>query len=165
MVKIGTMAPDFTLESTQGKISLKDYSGKYVVLFFYPLDFTPVWSTEVPEFNRRLNEFEKLNSVVLGVSTDSVPTHNAWAQSLGGVNFPLIADYNKTLAAEYGVLMEEGISLRGTYIIDPEGTLQYININNTAVGRNVMEYLRVLKALQTKKACPVNWEEGKPTIG
>ena len=94
-----------------------------------------------------------------------MPTHNAWAQSLGGVDYPLVADYNKTLSAEYDVLMEnEGIALRGTFIIDPEGVLQYINVNNTSVGRNVMEYLRVLKALQTKKACPANWEEGKPTL-
>jgi peroxiredoxin (alkyl hydroperoxide reductase subunit C) len=112
-----------------------------------------------------LKEFEKFNAVVLGVSTDSVPTHNAWAQSLGGVDYPLISDYNKTLSADYGVLMEqEGIALRGTFIVDPEGVIQYININNTTIGRNVNEYLRVLAALQTKKACPVNWEEGKPTL-
>jgi peroxiredoxin 2/4 len=119
----------------------------------------------VPEFNRRLKEFEKYNTVVLGVSTDSVPTHIAWAQSLGGINYPLVADYNKTLAREYEVLMEDvGISLRGTFLIDPEGILQYININNTTIGRSVNEYLRVLAAMQTKKACPVNWEEGTPTL-
>lgn len=165
MLKIGEKAPDFTLESTKGEVSLSKHLGKWVVLFFYPLDFTPIWSTEVPEFNRRLNEFQKYNSVVIGANTDSVPTHEAWAKSIGGVYFPLVADYNKTLSREYEVLMEkEGIALRGTFIIDPEGNLQYINVNNTAVGRNVNEVLRVLAALQTKGACPVNWEEGDPTL-
>lgn len=165
MIRIGMKAPDFTLESTKGKISLKDFLGKWIVLFFYPLDFTPVWSTEVPEFNRRLNEFEKLNSSVLGVSTDSVPSHEAWSKSIGGVDYPLISDYNKTLSRDYEVLIEnDGIALRGTFIIDPEGFIQYININNTSVGRSVNEYLRVLAALQTKKACPVNWNPGNPTL-
>lgn len=165
MLKIGMNAPDFTLDSTKGSISLKNYSGKWKVLFFYPLDFTPIWSTEVPEFNRRLKEFEKFNAVVIGANTDSVPTHEAWAKSIGGVDFPLVADYNKTLSRDYCVLMEEeGIALRGTFIIDPEGMIRYINVNDTAVGRNINEVLRVLAALQTKKACPVNWEVGAPTL-
>jgi peroxiredoxin (alkyl hydroperoxide reductase subunit C) len=89
----------------------------------------------------------------------------AWAKSIGGVDYPLVADYNKTLSIDYGVLMEEeGIALRGTFIIDPDGFLRYINVNDTLVGRNINEVLRVLAALQTKKACPVNWEEGKPTL-
>lgn len=119
----------------------------------------------MPEFNRRLKEFEKLNGYVLGVSTDSVPSHEAWSKSIGGVDYPLISDYNKTLSRDYEVLIEnDGIALRGTFIIDPEGLVQYININNTSVGRSVNEYLRVLAALQTKKACPVNWDPGNPTL-
>jgi len=120
----------------------------------------------VPEFNRRLKDFEKLNAAVLGVSTDSVPTHNAWAKSLGGIDYPLLADYNKEVSKMYDVLMErEGIALRGTFIIDPEGKVKSININDTATGRNVGEFLRVLAALQTKSACPVNWQPGDATIG
>lgn len=120
----------------------------------------------MPEFNRRLKEFEKLNAVVLGVSTDSVPTHEAWAKSLGGIDYPLLADYNKEVSRQYEVLMEsEGIALRGTFIIDPDGKLKAISINDTVTGRNVNEYLRILSALQTKKACPVNWQPGDPAIG
>jgi alkyl hydroperoxide reductase subunit AhpC len=89
----------------------------------------------------------------------------AWAKSIGGVNFPLVADYNKTLSRDYEVLMDgAGIALRGTFIIDPEGKIRYINVNDTGVGRNINEVLRVLAALQTQKACPVNWEVGQPTL-
>ena len=167
MIRIGQPAPDFKLPSTHDKdISLSDLKGKYVVLFFYPLDFTPVWSTEVPEFNNKLKEFEKLNSTVLGVNTDSIPTHKAWIESLGGIDYPLLADYDKKVTKDYEVYLDAagGIALRGTFIIDPDGILQYYSVNNTDVGRNVNEILRVLQALQTKGACPVNWEEGQDTL-
>ena len=112
-----------------------------------------------------MKDFEKLNTVVLGVSTDSVPSHEAWSKSIGGVNFPLLSDYNKDVSKLYEVLMEnEGIALRGTFIIDPEGNLKHISINDTSTGRSVIEILRMLSALQTKKACPVNWEPGDPVI-
>ncbi len=102
----------------------------------------------------------------MGANTDSVPTHNAWAQHLGGVSFPLISDYDKKLSQTYEVLTEEagGIALRGVFLIDPDGFLQYQLIQNLSVGRNVKEVLRVLKALQTGKACPANWEEGMATL-
>lgn len=120
----------------------------------------------MPEFNRRLKDFEKFNAVVLGVCTDSVPSHEAWAKSLGGIDFPLLSDYNKEVSRDYGVLMEkEGIALRGTFIICPEGLLKHMSINDTATGRNVNEFLRLLAAMQTKKACPVNWQQGDATIG
>lgn len=167
MIKIGQPAPDFNLPSTIDKdISLKDLKGKFVVLFFYPLDFTPVWSTEVPEFNRRLDEFKRLNSTVLGVNTDSIPTHKAWIQNLGGIEYPLLADYDKSVTKAYEVFLEAagGIALRGTFIIDPDGNLQYYSVNNTNVGRNVEEIIRVLKALQVGAACPVNWDEGQDTF-
>lgn len=119
----------------------------------------------MPEFNRRLKDFEKLNAVVLGASTDSVPTHEAWAKSLGGIDYPILADYNKEVSRNYGVLMEnEGIALRGTFIIDPNGILKAMSIYGTDTGRNVNEFLRILSALQTRKACPVNWEPGDPAI-
>jgi peroxiredoxin (alkyl hydroperoxide reductase subunit C) len=112
-----------------------------------------------------LKEFEKLNSVVLGVSTDSVPTHIAWAKTIGGINYPLLSDYNKDVSRMYDVLMDtEGIALRGTFIIDPEGILKYISINDTATGRSVNEFLRILAALQTKKACPAEWKQGDATL-
>lgn len=166
MLKIGQLAPDFTAASTKGDISLSSYRGKWVVMFFYPLDFTPVWSTEIPELNRSLSEFERLNSVVLGANTDSVPTHEAWAKSIGGIDFPLLSDYDKKLSEKYGVLTEAagGISLRGVFIIDPQGVLQYLSVNNLDVGRNVKEILRLLAACQMGGACPVNWEEGQETL-
>ncbi len=113
-----------------------------------------------------LKKFEGLNSTVLGVNTDSIPSHKAWIDSLGGIDYPLLSDYDKQLSKEYGVFLDVagGIALRGTFIIDPDGILQYYSINNTSVGRNVMEFLRVLKALQTKAACPANWDEGKDTL-
>lgn len=112
-----------------------------------------------------MKEFVKLNAVVLGVSTDSVPAHEAWAKSLGGVNYPLLADYNKDVSKLYEVLMDtEGIALRGTFIIDPEGKLKNISINDTATGRSINEILRLLSAMQTKKACPVDWQPGDPVI-
>lgn len=113
-----------------------------------------------------MKDFEKFNAVVLGVSTDSVPSHEAWANSLGGIDFPMLSDYNKEVSRNYGVLMEkEGIALRGTFIIDPDGILKALSINDTSTGRNVNEFLRLLAALQTKKACPVNWQQGDATIG
>lgn len=102
----------------------------------------------------------------MGANTDSVPTHTAWAEHMGGINFPLLSDYDKQLSQTYEILTEEagGIALRGVFIIDPDGYLQYIAIQNLNVGRNVQEILRILKALQTGKACPVNWEEGLSTL-
>lgn len=103
---------------------------------------------------------------MLGANTDSIPTHNAWAESMGGIDFPLIADYDKKLSEKYGVLIDDsgGISLRGVFIIDPQGILQHISINNLDTGRNIKEILRVLAACRMAGACPVNWEEGQDTL-
>lgn len=103
---------------------------------------------------------------MLGANTDSVPTHNAWAESMGGIDFPLIADYDKKLSEKYGVLIDDagGISLRGVFIIDPQGILQHISINNLDTGRNIKEILRVLAACKMAGACPVNWEEGDEVL-
>lgn len=161
----GMMAPDFNLPSTKGDIRLSDYKGKWVVLFFYPLDFSGVCSTEIPEFNKRLNDFKALNAEVIGANTDSIYSHNAWIKDLGGIDFPIISDYNKTMARDYEILLEsDGIALRAAFIIDPDGKIRYTVVHEPVIGRNVNEILRVLAALQSGGACPVNWEPGQATL-
>jgi peroxiredoxin (alkyl hydroperoxide reductase subunit C) len=148
-----------------GKVSMSDYKDKWIVLFFYPLDFTPIWETEVPEFNRRLNDFEKFGAKVIGANPDSVYTHKAWLEKIGQIDYPLIADYTKSLSRNFGILDEEtGIAYRGTFIIDPDHKIRYASENDLLVGRNINEILRVLAALTKGKPCPVNWEEGKSTL-
>lgn len=174
--KVGTPAPGFTLDAVVGKepgkefrkISLSDYRGKWVVLFFYPLDFTSVCPTEIRGFNSALPSFRRLNAEVLGASVDSKYSHLAWLQrgDLGELKYPLLSDFNKKVAASYGILQEhEGAALRGLFIIDPEGVLQYQLVHNLSVGRSVEETLRVLEALQTGELCPLGWKPGDKTIG
>jgi peroxiredoxin (alkyl hydroperoxide reductase subunit C) len=170
--KVGEPAPDFTLEAVAGKefkkISLSDYRGKWVVLFFYPLDFTFVCPTEIRGFNDHLKDFEKLNAVILGASVDSKWSHKAWIEKgdLGKLQFPLLSDFNKTTARDYGILdTREGVALRGLFIIDDKGTLQYESVNNLSVGRSIDETLRILEALQTGELCPINWKPGQKTLG
>lgn len=170
MIQVGQLAPDFTLEGLrEGEfidVSLSDYRGKWVVLFFWPLDFTFICPTEILEFSRRIEEFEKLNAVVLGASTDSKYTHLAWTEKTGDINFPMLSDLTKQVSRDYGILIEgQGIALRGTFIIDPQGKIQYQAVHNLNVGRSVDEILRVLSALQTGELCPVEWEPGKATLG
>jgi alkyl hydroperoxide reductase subunit AhpC len=172
IARVGDPAPGFTLDAVVGgefkKISLADYRGKWVVLFFYPLDFTFVCPTEIKGFNAALPEFEKLNSVVLGASVDSVWSHKAWIDqgTLGKLQFPLLSDFKKETARHYGILDErEGVALRGLFIIDDKGVLQYESVNNLSVGRSVEETLRVLAALQTGELCPINWKPGQKTLG
>jgi len=173
--KVGEPAPDFELDAmvgtAQGKefrqITLKEYRGKWVVLFFYPLDFTLVCPTEIKGFNQALGEFEKLNAAVLGASTDSKFSHLAWVQrgDLGALRYPLLSDLKKEAARKYGCLDEkEGVAQRALYIIDPEGVLQYQVVHNQDVGRSVDETLRVLEALQTGALCPLGWKPGQKTI-
>ena len=165
-LKIGKPAPDFTLNSTRGKTSLSDYRGKWVVLFTHPADFTPICSTEIPEFARRQKEFEELNAQLLGASVDSVFSHIAWIESLEKntgtkIRFPILADLHQEIAKKYEVLDEEsGFTFRGVFVIDPEGILKYIIYHPMEVGRSVTEILRVLKALQTGKLTPVEWKPG-----
>lgn len=143
-------------------VSLEDYKGKWVVMFFYPLDFTFVWPTEITGFSKKVDEFKKLNTEVLSISTDSEHSHKAWINSdLGKVNFPMASDRTRTVSKDYGVLIEEeGIALRGLFIIDPEGMIRYSVVHDLGIGRSVDEPLRVLKALQTGGLCPIDWEEG-----
>ncbi len=172
MLMVGQKAPEFTLEAMVGrgdfkKVSLADYQGKWVVLFFYPLDFTFVCPTEIQEFSRREPEFKKLNAAVLGCSVDSVHSHRAWVSgSLGAITYPLLSDLKREVSRAYNCLIEEkGHTTRATFIIDPEGTLQYALYHNTDVGRSVTETLRVLEALQTGDRCPADWKHGEKTLG
>ncbi|MBI2476809.1 peroxiredoxin [Candidatus Uhrbacteria bacterium] len=169
--KVGQEAPDFTLNACLGngefkKIALADSRGKWTVLFFYPLDFTFICPTEIIGFSTRYAEFETLNAVVYGCSTDSVNSHKAWLKDLGELKTPLLSDMTHEVSAAYNVLIDdEGIALRGTFIIDPEGVLQYANTHSNRIGRSIDETLRILKALQTGELCPVNWHEGDKTLG
>jgi peroxiredoxin 2/4 len=169
-VRVGQMAPDFKMPALKGtefgEVTLADYRDKWVVLFFYPLDFTFVCPTEVTGFSERFQEFSDLNAVVIGGSTDSVFSHLAWTKEIGKLRYPLFSDITRETARRYGVLMEEkGIALRGTFIIDPEGKLRWALVNDLGVGRNIDEVLRVLQALQTGENCPVNWKPGQKTLG
>jgi len=172
MLLVGQKAPDFKLKAVVGAgdfkdVSLADYRGKWVVLFFYPLDFTFVCPTEIQEFSKREAEFKKLNSVVLGCSVDSEHSHKAWINgTLGQLTYPLLSDLNREVTRKYGALIEEsGHSTRATFIIDDKGVLQYALYHNTNVGRSVGETLRVLEALQTGERCPVEWKKGEKTLG
>ena len=169
-VQVGQKAPNFEVEGVLEdqfiSESLSKYRGKWVVLFFYPLDFTFICPTEIIEFSRRNDEFKELKSQVLGVSIDSKFSHKAWLKELGQLKYPLLSDITKNVSKNYGVLLDEkGIALRGTFIIDPEGTVRYQLIHDLSVGRSIEEVLRVLKALQTGDLCPVEWKQGKNTLG
>jgi len=168
--KVGQKAPDFKVEAClKGefvKVALEDYKDKWLVLFFYPLDFTFICPTEITAFSDRSEEFEALNTKVLGGSTDSVHSHKAWLKELGELNFPLFSDMTHEMSDAYGVLLpEEGIATRGTFIISPDGELKYALYHHNDVGRSIDETLRVLKGLQTGGLCPVNWEAGQKTLG
>ncbi len=179
-LRVGQLAPDFlaTAVVDQGfkTIKLSDYRGQYVVLFFYPLDFTFVCPTEITAFSDRHSEFQALNAEILAVSVDSEFSHLAWIQTernqggLGDLNYPLVSDLKKEISAAYNVLdPDAGIALRGLFIIDREGVLQHATINNLSFGRNVEETLRVLQAIQHVQAnpdevCPVDWQPGDKTM-
>lgn len=170
-IQVGQPAPEFSLQALVGEefqnISLADYKGKkWVVLFFYPLDFTFVCPTEILQFSERMAEFEKLNATVLGASIDSIYSHKAWTKELGKLNYPLLSDITQEVARNYGILIEEkGFALRGLFIIDPEGILRYMVVHDTTVGRSVDETIRVLQALQSGELCPVGWKPGQKTLG
>ncbi|HOP78241.1 MAG: peroxiredoxin [Thermogutta sp.] len=156
------------------EISLQDYRGKYVLLFFWPLDFTFVCPTEIIAFSDRADEFEKLGVQILGCSIDSHYTHLAWrntprkAGGIGEVKYPLIADLDKKISEAYGVLLPNGIALRGLFFIDKDGIVRHEVVNDLPLGRSVDEALRIVKAWQFYEqhgeVCPANWHEGDPTI-
>ena len=144
------------------EISLSNYKGKWVILFFYPLDFTSVCTTELTQFRDCLEQFRKLGAEVIGASVDSIHAHKRWIKDdLGDLGYPLIGDLKKNMARDYGVLLgDAGIATRGTFIIDPEQTIQYAGIHNTTVGRDASEILRVLTALQSGELCAAGWKPG-----
>lgn len=166
---IGGDATDMTPDNATKVISLDDYKGKWVVLFFYPLDFTFVCPTELEDFGRNYEEFTKLNAEVIACSTDSHHSHLAWRKqqpSLRNLPYPMLADFTREVSRNYEILKEEtGFALRGLYIINPEGILMYSVIHPDKVGRNSQEILRVLSALQTGERTPCNWTPGQKTLG
>jgi alkyl hydroperoxide reductase subunit AhpC len=181
MSLVSKTAPNFELEGYYngrfGKHKLSDYGGKWVILLFYPLDFTFVCPTEVLNFSDASEEFAKLNCQILGISVDSQFVHKAWVDTkreeggLGGsLNYPLLSDLNKVVARDYGILLDDaGVALRGLFIINPEGTVMSATINHLPVGRSVKEAMRLLKAFQfvtshEGQVCPADWEEGKDTM-
>jgi alkyl hydroperoxide reductase subunit AhpC len=169
-------APNFTAQAVMPdgsfkEIKLSDYKGKYVILFFYPLDFTFVCPTEIIAFSNSMDEFKKRNTEVLGVSIDSHFSHLAWRNTdrknggLGDIDYPLVADLNKKITYDYGVMHEAGIAFRGLFLIDKEGVVQHQLINNLPLGRNIDEALRMVDALQfhenNGEVCPANWKNGE----
>lgn len=169
-LKVGNLAPDFKAMAYVGgqfkNVGLKDFQGKWVCLFFYPLDFTFVCPTEIRTFATKDPEFKEVGCQVLGCSTDSEYSHKAWFErDLKEVKFPILADTAHQVSRDYGVLVEDkGIALRGTFLIDPKGTLQWMSVNALGVGRSVDEVLRTLQALQTGELCPAEWKPGKATL-
>jgi len=174
---VGLPAPDFEMETALGngkdfgKVSLKDYQGKWLVLFFYPLDFTFVCPTEITALSDRYEEFHQRNCDIIGVSTDSKYSHRAWintprdAGGLGSIRYPLGSDNTHKVSRDYGVLIEEsGVALRGLFIIDPNGELKYQVVHHNDIGRSVDETLRVLQALQAGGQCPANWKPGEKVL-
>jgi len=172
-------APDFTAKAvlpdgTIADLTLSAYRGKYVVLFFYPLDFTFVCPSEILAFDRRLKEFHDRNVEVIGVSVDSEYTHFAWREmpvnqgGIGRVGYPLVADLNKNIARAFGVLHDEQVALRGLFLIDREGVVRHAVINDLPLGRNVDEELRMVDALQFTEehgeVCPANWHKGEEAM-
>ena len=171
MLQVGQKAPDFAAQALMGdgsfkEVKLSDYKGKWVVLFFYPLDFTFVCPTEIKSFNSHLDQFKKLGVEVLGASTDSVYSHKAWSEKeLGKISFPILGDTNHSVSRSFGVLLEEkGIALRGTFIIDANGILKSAVVNDLPVGRSVEETLRTVQALQTGKLTGCEWKPGEKTL-
>ena len=178
-LRVGQMAPDFTatavVDQEFKEISLSQYRGKYIVLFFYPLDFTFVCPTEITAFSDRMADFSSKNTEVLAVSVDSKYSHLAWIQTprnqggIGDIEYPLISDLKKEISAAYNVLNEDGEADRGLFIINPKGMVMHVTVNKAPVGRNVDETLRVLQAYQyvesnPDEVCPANWTPGDKTM-
>ena len=174
---VGQPAPDFDMASTKNieklneNVKLDDYKGRWVVLLFYPLDFTFVCPTELTAFSDRYEEFQDIGADIIGVSTDSVFSHRAWIKTprdkggVEGLKYPLAADATKHVARDYGVLIEDkGIALRGLFVIDPEGILRYKVVHDLNIGRSAEETLRVIQALQTGGLCQAEWKPGQKTL-
>ena len=177
MLTVGKKLPAFNLKSVISlepgaefaDIRQNSYPDKWLVLFYWPMDFTFICPTEIAEFGRRYQDFDDRDAQILGASTDTHFVHLAWRKNhpdLKTLPYPMLADTKKALAEALGILHEEeGVALRATFIVDPEGIIRWVNVNDLSVGRNVEETLRVLDALQTDELCPCNWERGQVTLG
>lgn len=181
-IQVQQQAPDFKGQAVVGtgfkEISLSDYKGKWVVLFFYPLDFTFVCPTEIIAFSNRMEDFKKIGAEVIACSVDSHFTHLAWVNTprnkggLGELNIPLLSDLDKSIGKNYGVYLEEGknkgVHLRGLFVIDPKGAIRQQTVNDLPVGRNVDEVLRIIEGFQYHEkygdVCPANWKPGEKTM-
>jgi peroxiredoxin (alkyl hydroperoxide reductase subunit C) len=176
MLTIGDKLPEFSLISTVSTdpkaafetITDKTYPGKWLVLFFWPKDFTFVCPTEIAEFGRLNGEFEDRDAQVLGASVDSEYVHLAWRQNhedLKELPFPMLADIKRELSSNLGIIdREAGVAQRATFIVDPDGIIRFVSVTDLNVGRNVKEVIRVLDALQTDELCPCNWQKGESTL-
>ncbi len=175
-VLVAKPAPDFKAQAVMPdnsfkEISLSDYKGKYVVLFFYPLDFTFVCPSEIIAFDHRLSDFKERNVEVIGVSIDSHFTHLAWKNTeiknggIGNVQYPMVADISKSVSEAYDMLTGPGIALRGSFLIDKDGVVQHQVVNNLSLGRNIDEMLRMVDSLifteEHGEVCPAGWQKGK----
>ena len=177
MVKVGQVVSDFQVEAFHNedirKIHLSDYKGKWIILLFYPADFTFICPTELEEAAQYYEEFKKAGAEILSVSTDTVFVHKAWhdhSPAIQKIKFPMLADPNGKLSRQFGTYLEEdGLSLRGTFIIDPEGVLKAYEIHDNSIGRSVKEILRKVQAAKFVRehkgeVCPASWEPGKKTL-
>lgn len=177
MLSVGDRFPRFDLKAVasleNGKefsdITNETYKGEWQVVFFWPMDFTFICPTEIAEFGKRHKDFRDRDTQVLGVSTDTHFVHLAWRNShpdLKDLPYPMLADTKRELSTALGILhKEEGVALRATFIVDPDGIIRWVTVNDLSVGRNIDETLRVLDALQTDELCPCNWREGEKTLG
>jgi len=176
MLTVGDKLPAFNVKAVvsleKGKefsqVDNNTYKGKWLVLFFWPKDFTFICPTEIAEFGKKDKDFKDRDAQILGVSTDSEFVHHAWRThhpDLKNLAFPMLADIKRELSTSLGVLhKEEGVALRATFIVDPEGIIRHVSVNDLSVGRNVSEVLRTLDAFQTDELCPCNWQKGEETL-
>jgi alkyl hydroperoxide reductase subunit AhpC len=175
MLTVGDRFPAFSLNSVVSiepksefkTLTQESHPGKWLVVFFWPMDFTFVCPTEIAEFGKKNAEFKERDAQVLGGSTDTHFVHLAWRNShpdLKNLPFPMLADTKRELSTALGILHKDGIDLRATFIVDPEGIIRFASVNDLSVGRNVDEVLRVLDALQTDELCPCNWKKGEATL-
>jgi peroxiredoxin (alkyl hydroperoxide reductase subunit C) len=176
MLTVGDRFPEYTLQAAVSlekgrefqQITQASYPGQWKVVFFWPMDFTFVCPTEIAAFGRRERDFADRDAQVLGVSTDTHFVHLAWRrqhEDLRELPFPMLADTKRELASALGVLhKQDGVPLRATFIVDPDGIIRHVSVNDLSVGRNVDETLRTLDALQTDELCPCNWQKGEPTL-
>jgi len=176
MLTVGDKLPEFELQAVVGleagkefsEITDQSYEGKWKVLFLWPMDFTFICPTEIAEFGKRDGDFQDRDAQVLGASTDTHFVHLAWRKNhpdLKNLPFPMLADTKRELSSALGILhKQDGVALRATFIVDPQGIVRHVSVNDLSVGRNVDEVLRVLDALQTDELCPCNWKKGEPTL-